>query len=136
MSKPYNLVVVTPERVMLDDQVVLTIAPGTEGEMGILANHASLMTELKPGEVRASFADGRTTSVIVVSGGFMEVSPERTTILADSAERADDIDVTRAESDLAAARTMLADAALGSPQAVQALAAVQHAETRIRVSRR
>ena len=87
--------------------------PAPKGELGILADHAPLMTELKPGEVRVTLADGRTTSHIVISGGFMEVAaaPDggRTTILADSAERADEIDVTRAEADLAAARQMLAE---------------------------
>jgi F0F1-type ATP synthase epsilon subunit len=59
----------------------------------------------------------------------------RTTILADSAERADEIDVTRAESDLAAAKQMLAEAEAGSTQQAEALRSVTHAETRIRVSR-
>ncbi len=136
MANAYNLVVVTPERVLLDDQVVIAIAPGADGELGVMANHAPLMTELVPGEIRATLADGRTTSHIVISGGFLEVTGSRTTILADSAERADEIDTSRAESDLAAARTMLADAAAGSPEAQQALQAVQHSEARIRASSR
>jgi F-type H+-transporting ATPase subunit epsilon len=136
LANAYNLVVVTPERVLLDDQVVIAIAPGADGELGVMANHAPLMTELVPGEIRATLADGRTTSHIVISGGFLEVTGSRTTILADSAERADEIDTSRAESDLAAARTMLADAAAGSPEAQQALQAVQHSEARIRASSR
>lgn len=121
---------------MLDDQVVITIAPGSEGELGIMANHAPLMTELRPGEIRATHADGRTTShIVVISGGFMEVTQQGTTILADYAERADEIDISRAEADLASARAMLADAVLGTPEADQARQAVQNAETRIRASR-
>ncbi|MGO8672498.1 MAG: ATP synthase F1 subunit epsilon [Capsulimonadaceae bacterium] len=135
MSKSYELVVVTPERTVLSDQVVMTIAPGIEGQMGILAHHASLMTELVPGEVRATLVDGRTTSHIAIKGGFMEIAPERTTILADTAERADEIDVTRAEADLVAARAMLVEAAAGTPEALKALQKVQIAETRIRVGR-
>lgn len=122
---------------MLSEDVTQTIAPGSEGQLGILANHAPLMTELVPGEVLATLADGRTVSHIIISGGFMEVAPQggHTTILADSAERADEIDVTRAESDLAAARQMLAEADPGSDQQAVARRSVAHAETRIRVGR-
>ena len=137
MAATYTLDVVTPERIMLSEPVTQTIAPGSEGQLGILANHAPLMTELSPGEVRATLADGRTTAHIVISGGFMEVAPGggRTTILADYAERADEIDRTRAESDLAAARQMLTEADAGSDRQTEALRSVAHAETRIRVSR-
>lgn len=137
MAATYTLDVVTPERIMLSEPVTQTIAPGTEGQLGILANHAPLMTELAPGEVLATLADGRTTAHIVISGGFMEVAPGggRTTILADYAERADEIDVTRAETDLAAAQQMLAGTEAGSDQQAEARRSLAHAETRIRVSR-
>ena len=138
MAATYTLDVVTPERVMLSEAVTQTIAPGSEGQLGILAHHASLMSELAPGEVLATLADGRTTAHIVISGGFLEVAAQdggRTTILADYAERADEIDATRAETDLAAARQMLADAEAGSVQQTEAQRSIAHAETRIRVSR-
>ena len=137
MAATYTLDVVTPERTMLSEAVTQTIAPGTEGQLGILASHAPLMTELAPGEVLATLADGRTMAHIVISGGFMEVAPGggRTTILADYAERADEIDVTRAEADLAAARQMLAETETGSDQQAEARRSLAHAETRIRVSR-
>lgn len=122
---------------MLSEQVIQTIAPGSEGQLGILANHTPLMTELAPGEVLATLADGRTTSHIVISGGFLEIAAGegRTTILADSAERVDEIDVTRAEADLAAARQMLAEAGSGTPEEIEARRSIAHAEVRIRVSR-
>ena len=122
---------------MLSEEVTQTIAPGTEGQLGILAHHAPLMTELAPGEVTATLADGRTTAHLVISGGFLEVAPggERTTILADSAERADEIDATRAEADLAAARQMLAEAEAGSDRQEEARRTIAHAESRLRVSR-
>lgn len=135
MPATYQLDVVTPERVLLSEQVSITIAPAIEGEMGVLAGHAPLMTELRPGEVRATLADGRTTSHIVIAGGFMEVTGGRATILADSAERADEIDRTRAEADLAAARQMLVEAEAGSQAAAEAQQAVAHAETRVRAAR-
>jgi F-type H+-transporting ATPase subunit epsilon len=139
MANSYTLDVVTPERIMLSELVTQTIVPGADGELGVLANHAPLMTSLKPGEVQVTLADGRTTSHIVIGGGFMEVAagPDggRTTILADSAERADEIDVTRAEADLEAARQMLAEAETGSPQQSQAQQAITLAETRLRAGR-
>lgn len=137
MAATYTLDVVTPERIMLSEPVTETIAPGTEGQLGILANHAPLMTELAPGEVLATLADGRTTAHIVISGGFMEVAAGggRTTILADRAERADEIDITRAEADLEAARAMLAETEAGSDQQSEVLRSIAHAETRIRASR-
>jgi F-type H+-transporting ATPase subunit epsilon len=139
MANSYTLDVVTPERIMLSERVTQTIAPGTDGQLGILANHAPLMTSLVPGEVLVTLADGRTTSHIVIGGGFMEVATGedggRTTILADSAERADEIDVTRAEADLEAGRRMLAEAGAGSAQQAQARQTVALAETRLRVGR-
>lgn len=135
MATAYTLEVVTPERVMLSEQVESTIAPGVDGELGVLAGHAPLMTELRPGEVRVTLADGRTTAHIVISGGFLEINAQGTTILADSAERADEIDVTRAETDLAAARQMLTEAQAGSPEAVEAAQAVALNESRIRAGR-
>jgi len=137
MATTYPLEVVTPERVLLSESVTMTIAPGSEGQLGILAHHMPLMTELAPGEVLATLADGRTTSHIVISGGFLEIAAGegRTTILADSAERVDEIDISRAESDLAAARQMLADASDGTPEQIEARRSIAHNEVRIRASR-
>jgi F-type H+-transporting ATPase subunit epsilon len=135
VANSYRLDIVTPERIMLSEQAVETIAPGSEGYLGILAGHAPLMTTLEPGEVTVAFADGRTTSRIVIGGGFLEVGPTKTTILADSAERLDEIDVSRAELDLEEARRMLETAALGSKEALAAKRANTLAETRIRLGR-
>jgi F-type H+-transporting ATPase subunit epsilon len=137
MAATYTLDVVTPERIMLSEEVAQTIAPGSEGQLGILANHAPLMSELAPGEILVTLADGRTLSHLVISGGFLEVAPNggHTTILADSAERADEVDVTRAEADLAAAQQMLAEAEAGSSRQAEAKRSVTHAETRLRVGR-
>ncbi len=137
MATTYPLEVVTPERVLLSEQVTMTIAPGSEGQLGILAHHMPLMTELAPGEVLATLADGRTTSHIVISGGFLEIAAGegRTTILADSAERVDEIDITRAEADLAAARQMLADSSEGTSEQIEARRSIAHNEIRVRASR-
>ena len=122
---------------MLSEEVTQTIAPGSEGQLGVLAGHAPLMSELVPGEVLATLADGRTVSHLVISGGFLEVAANgwHTSILADSAERADEIDVTRAEADLAAAQQMLAEAEANSPQQADARRTIALAETRLSVRR-
>lgn len=135
MANSYQLEIVTPERILLSELAIETIAPGSEGYLGVLAGHADLMTTLEPGEVSVTLADGRTTSHIVIGGGFLEVGPNKTTILADSAERTDEIDVSRAELDLEEARKMLESAALGSKEALVAKRANVLAETRIRLGR-
>jgi F-type H+-transporting ATPase subunit epsilon len=135
MANTYLLQVITPERIMLSEQVQQTIAPGAEGYLGVLAHHAPLMTTLLPGEVRATLADGRTTSHIVVSGGVLEVSAEGAVILADSAQRSDEVDVTRAEVDLSEARRMMAELPPGSAESRAAITNAQFAEARIRAGR-
>ncbi len=91
-----KLDIVTAERVVYSDEVDLVVAPGVEGELGILPHHAPLMTMLQPGELRIK--KGEEESYLAVSGGFIEVRPDRVIILADAAERAEEIDIERAEA--------------------------------------
>ena len=90
-----KLDIVSAERLVYSDDVDMVIAPGTEGQLGILPNHAPLMTMLEPGELLIK--QGDSEFCMVVSGGFMEVRPDQVTVLADTAERAEEIDVSRAE---------------------------------------
>jgi F-type H+-transporting ATPase subunit epsilon len=87
--------IVTAERVVYSDDVDVVIAPGIEGQLGILPSHAPLLTMLQPGELVVR-KEGEETAMFV-SGGFLEVMQNRVTILADVAERAEEIDVARAE---------------------------------------
>jgi F-type H+-transporting ATPase subunit epsilon len=87
--------IVTAERVVYSDDVDIVIAPGVEGQMGILPSHAPLLTTLQPGELVVR-KDGEETAMFV-SGGFLEIMQDRVTVLADVAERAEEIDVSRAE---------------------------------------
>ena len=87
--------IVTAEKVVYSKEVNSVVAPGTEGELGILPNHSSLMTSLTEGELRIN--DGSEEILMAISGGFMEVRPDRVIVLADSAERDDEIDLSRAE---------------------------------------
>ncbi len=84
------------------------IAPGSEGQLGILPKHAPLMTILTPGEVIVK-REGQDDLYFVVSGGWMEVRPDKVTILARTAELPEEIDVTRAEAARARAEQLLAD---------------------------
>ena len=93
---PIHLEIVTAERVVLSDDVDQINAPTKDGRVGILPRHAPLLTVLDLGQLDL-IKNGTTTS-LAVSGGFMEVLPNRVTILADTAERADEIDEARAEA--------------------------------------
>ena len=96
-EKTFKLEVVTPDRVVLsDDEIVSVVAPGSEGYLGMLANHTPMMTQLKIGKLDFRRADGSSGSM-AISGGFLEVFENGVTVLAESAELADEIDVGRAE---------------------------------------
>ena len=91
-----RLDVVTAERMVYSDSVDMVVAPGFEGQLGILPHHTPLMTSLLPGELRIK--KGSEEVSLVISGGFLEVRPDKVVVLADTAERADEIDVERAEA--------------------------------------
>ncbi|MDH7479802.1 MAG: F0F1 ATP synthase subunit epsilon [Syntrophomonadaceae bacterium] len=95
-EKTQRLEIVTPQRKVFSEDVDFLVAPGAEGELGILPNHAPLITSLNIGIMRIQ-QEGKKFKV-VVSGGFMEVRNNKTTVLATSAERAEEIDVARAEA--------------------------------------
>jgi F-type H+-transporting ATPase subunit epsilon len=92
---PMHLEIVTAERVVLSDDVDQINAPTKDGRIGILPRHMPLLTLLAPGELDI-IKNGEVTP-FAVSGGFLEVLPNRVTILADTALRADEIDEARAE---------------------------------------
>ncbi len=91
-----RLEVITAERQVLSDDVNTVVAPGVDGELGILPHHAPLITMLKPGELLIR-KDGQET-YLFVSGGFLEVRPDKIIILADACERCEEIDIERAEA--------------------------------------
>ncbi len=128
-----KLDVVTAERVVFSDEVDVIVAPGVEGQLGILPHHAPLMTMLQPGELLVRRSGGELS--IAVTGGFLEVRPDRVIILADAAERAEDIDIRRAEEAKRRAEERLSEHAPGADMA-QAEAALHRALVRIEVVRR
>lgn len=102
-----KLDIVTAERVVYSEDVDIIIAPGVEGQLGILPHHAPLMTTLQAGELVVR--RGGEEDTLAISGGFLEVRPDRVIILADTAERAEEIDVTRAEAAKKRAEKRLAE---------------------------
>ena len=124
--------IVTAERTVYSDEVDIVIAPGVEGQLGILPHHAPLMTILEAGELVVR--KGGQEESLAISGGFLEVRPDRVIILADSAERAGEIDLARAEAARKRAEDRLKERAAGSIEATQAEAALRRAITRISVA--
>jgi len=95
VAQTLHLEIVTPERMILDEHVDRVEVPGLNGELGILPEHAELISELKPAGL-LTYQSGERRGQIAVSDGFVEVSHNRVTVLADSAARPEDIDLGRA----------------------------------------
>ncbi len=85
-----EVLVATAEREVYSGQATMLIVPGAEGELGILPKHSPLLSALKSGELQIT--NGDEVDEVFVSGGYMEVQPDKVTILADTAERASDMD--------------------------------------------
>jgi F-type H+-transporting ATPase subunit epsilon len=134
---PLRVQIVTAERQLFsEDDVDMVVAPGAEGVVGILPKHAPLLSTLQPGVVRIKRAGAEET--MVVGGGFLQVARDRVLILADTAERADELDETRAAEARERARQALANA-VNSGQRLQAEAArvaLRRADARVHVAQR
>jgi len=128
---PIRVDVVTAEKVVFSDDVDVVVAPGVQGELGVLPHHTPLMTTLEPGELR--MRKGGEEFSLAISGGFLEVRPDRIIILADAAERAEEIDVARAEAAKARAQERLTHHAPNVDLSV-AEAALSRSLARIRVA--
>jgi len=126
--------IVTAERLVFSGDADLVVVPGVDGEMAILPHHASLMTMIQPGEVRIKM--GTEEYYLAVSGGFLEVKPERITILADAAERADEIDIARAEAAKRRAEERLTSRTAAEVSGISAEAALRRALIRLRVAQK
>ena len=102
-----QIAVVTGEREIYRGEAEEVVVPGVEGELGILPHHAALLTALKAGELRIKL--GGAEDDLFISGGFMEVYDNTVTVLADAAEHAEEIDVSRAEEARRRAQARLAE---------------------------
>jgi F-type H+-transporting ATPase subunit epsilon len=132
VQETFHLSLLTPERSLLEAEVVSLTAPGSEGYLGVLAHHAPLITALQPGQLEIRDADEKET-VFAVSGGFLEVSENKATVLADAVETPGEIDVDRAQRALERARERLRDTS-GSIDVPRAEAALKRALNRLRIA--
>jgi F-type H+-transporting ATPase subunit epsilon len=128
-----RLDVVTAERLVYSGDVDLVVAPGSEGELGILPRHAALMTTLKAGALRVK--TGTEEVDLAIGGGFLEVRDNRVLVLADSAERAEEIDIERAHAAEARARQLLLERSQTADLGL-AEAALRRSQVRLKVARR
>ncbi len=124
--------IVTAERLVFSEDADIVIVPGVEGEMGILPHHAPIMTMIKPGEVLVR--KGTEEYYLAVSGGFLEVKPDHITILADAAERADEIDIARAEAAKKRAEERLTSRTATEIDSANAEASLRRALARLKVA--
>ena len=128
-----KLDIVTAERAVFSDDVDVLVVPGIEGQLGILPHHAPLVTMLQPGELRIK-KEG-TELRMAITGGFIEVRPERVIVLADAAEREEEIDVQRAEAAKRRAEEQLKERPQGIDSA-RVEAALRRALIRLEVAER
>jgi F-type H+-transporting ATPase subunit epsilon len=124
--------IVTAERMVYYDNVDMVIAPGFEGQLGILPHHTPLMTTLLPGELRVKKGDEEVS--LAISGGFLEVRPDRVVVLADAAERAEEIDVERAEEARKRARERLSQELEPGIDGARVEAALRRSLARLKVA--
>ena len=127
--------VVTAERTVFADNVDMVVAPGIEGQLGILPHHAPLITALSFGEL-VLHREGQEDEFIAIGGGFMEVGPDHVTILADSAERADEIDEARAEEARRLAEQTMEQKQREDVDLARAEAALRRSMVRLKVAKR
>ncbi len=130
---PLRLELVTAERIVLQEDADMVIAPAADGQVGILPHHAPFLTTLRPGELRVR--RGGSEQELIVTGGFMEVLNDKVTILADAAERVEEIDLARAEEARRRAAAALANRQAGVDTASAELA-MRRAVVRLSVARR
>jgi F-type H+-transporting ATPase subunit epsilon len=126
-----KLDIVTAEQLVYSDDVDIVVAPGIDGELAVLPRHAPLMTMLQPGELRVR--KGGEEVLMAITGGFLEVRPDRVTVLADAAERAEDIDAARAEEAKRRAEERLSGKIVEADMA-RAEAALRRSLLRLRVA--
>ena len=130
-----HLEIVTIERKVFDDHVNMVVAPGAEGVLGILPRHTALITSLNYGELQIK-RDGQDDEFFAIGGGVIEVQPHHVIVLADSAERADEIDSARAEEARQRAEALLARAREEEIDFATAEAALRRSVLRLKVSER
>ena len=132
MAGNITLEVVTPEKVVVSEEVQIAVAPGSLGEFGVLVGHTTFLTTLKTGTIHYTGADG-AQRYIFTSGGFAEALPDKLTVLAESAERRRDIDTERAKAALERAQKRM-EKATDDIDFARAKAALERALHRLKLA--
>jgi len=132
----FRLSIVTPEKTFYEAEITSLVAPGTEGYLGVLSHHAPLITALKPGRIEFRDAD-EMVKMAAVSGGFLEVSNNVATLLADAVEWADEIDIERAQAAYEREKKRLVSAGAGETDIdlPSVRAALERAANRLKVAK-
>ena len=117
-----QLSVVTPERLVLTEEVDQVNIPGVEGDLGILYDHAPILTTMRPGRFSYELLGekGKETIHMIISGGYLEVTDNRVIVLAEAVEFLDEIDKERAKASLAKAEEVLANTDLSDDEFAEA----------------
>ena len=132
MAETLRLLLVTPERTLLDEEVDEVRAPGTVGEFGVLPNHITFLSSLQAG--RLEYTRGNQSARLALSGGFAEVVDNVMTVLADSAELADEIDLEAARTALGEAEERLKTLGESDLEYAETAQARQWAQARVDVA--
>ena len=133
MAEQFQLRIVTPVRLVLDEQVSEVTAPGTVGQFGVLPRHCTFLSSLEAGPLH--FKSERGERTVAVRGGFAEVNNDVMTVLADAAQFADEIDVAQAEAELREATAKLEKLTSNDEAYVAVEAERQWAQARLDVAR-
>lgn len=133
MNKEFLLEIVTPERTVVSLKVEELTAPGFEGEFGVLAGHIPYLCRIKIGEL--SYKTKEKRYFLAVSDGFAEVLPERVTLLVDTAEKPEEIDLERAKRAKERAEERMKSLTLDDKEFLTVQAALQRAKTRIKLKK-
>jgi F-type H+-transporting ATPase subunit epsilon len=134
MAENVKLEVVTPDKAIVSEEVKIVMAPGSLGEFGVLIGHTPFLTTLKTGIIRYTDAQG-TERYVFVNGGFAEALPNKVTVLAESGERREDVDLDRAKAAQKRAEKRLEEARTREDiDAVRAKAALERAMVRINLA--
>ena len=134
MADVFDIEIATPERLLAREKAIRAQIPAKEGYIGVLPDHAPLLSELGIGAMTYTTPDDQRFS-LAIRGGFLEINDNVVRVLSDIGEKAQEIDVAQAERDLKHAQEAMINPALGMDIAA-ALIAVKHAEARIEAARR
>jgi F-type H+-transporting ATPase subunit epsilon len=129
----FKLSIVSPERILFEEEIESLVVPGSEGYLGVLSHHAPLIAGLKVGKITLRNQEN-VEKTLAISGGFIEVSDNQATILADSVEFVDEIDLSRAESRLQRAQELL-NMEVSDQERLRAQHSLEKARNRIKLAK-